>query len=356
MNTATGSRPGLEAQLARWTSAGLLSADQADRIREWESRRESAAESTADAVTRPPPAARRSLAVEGLAYVGGVIILAAVILVLAGSWHTLSTATRIALMASGTMALLLAGSLLSQRWGQFADRLRGVLWLLSTAGLTGLLILVVDGADLSGERSILMVSLGSVVYSAGLWLLHRSTAQHVAAFGAAEFLAVGIALQIPDQDGQAVGVAMVAIGVLWGVLARIRLLPGTSASRLPPGGTPAAGGPELWHQRLGLALAAVGSAIGAIILGIQPEQPWLGAVAIALVVAVAIALGDLAVLSVGSVGTLIVLPVLVGHYFASTIAVALVLLGAGALLVVLAVLVARRRHRKTGPAGDRPAV
>jgi uncharacterized membrane protein YgaE (UPF0421/DUF939 family) len=90
--------------------------------------------------------------------------------------------------------------------------------------------------------------------------------------------------------------------------------------------------------------------VGAVVLAGQQEQPWLGALVIALVLALAMTVGDLAVLSVGSVGTLIVLPLLVTHYFSSTIAVAAVLLGAGGLLVVLAVLVARRRHRKGRPA------
>lgn len=350
MDTAARLRTELELQLARWSSAGLLSTAQADRIRDWESERQAATAPAAESISPPAAPVRRPLVVEGLAYLGGVVILTALVLAVAGYWHALSATTRIGLAAGGTLALLLAGSLLPQRLGTFAPRLRGVLWLLSTAGLTGLLALVVDGADLAAQRSVLVVSAGTLIYAVTLWLVHGSTAQHLAAFVAAEFFAVGIAVQVSHQTGQVVGAAMAVAGALWAVLAQLRLLPGITPVRSDSAAASGPGDPDPWHRRLGRVQAAAGASVGAVVLAGQQEQPWLGALVIALVLALAMTVGDLAVLSVGSVGTLIVLPLLVTHYFSSTIAVAAVLLGAGGLLVVLAVLVARRRHRKGRPA------
>ncbi len=306
----------------------------------------------------PHPAAdppRRSVAVEGLAYLGGAIILAALILVLAGYWHLLAAAVRIALTAGGALILLIAGSLIPQRIGSLAVRLRGVLWLLSTAATMFLLIIVVDQLGGTGGTALLTVSVGTAAYAAVLWLLHRAPAQQVAAAVAIALVAVALGLQADQHQGVLVGVALAVVSAVWGVFAWRRLLPGTGGRLAPPGSARLHDGSHpgsAVQRRLGMVLGSLGASVAAIILASVPDLPWLAVVPVALLVVAAMLLGDLWVLGVGAVGTLIALPILVSHYFQSTIAIALVLLGAGAVLVGLAVLVARRRPRSTGRPGD----
>lgn len=371
MSADSGGQEELRADLDRWVDAGLLSAAQARQIARWElDHRLQELPEQVDPVAaplgvgrtvvpvRPHPAAdppRRSVAVEGLAYLGGAIILAALILVLAGYWHLLSPAVRIALTAVGALILLIAGSLIPQSIGPLAVRLRGVLWLLSTAATMFLLVIVVDQLNWTGGTSLLTVAFGTAAYAGVLWLLHRSPAQQVAAAVAIALVAVALGLQADQHQGVLVGVALAVVSAVWGVLAWRSLLPGTGGSFAPPGSAGLRDGSHTGsavQRRLGMVLGSLGASVAAIILASGPDLPWLAVVPVALLVVAAMLLGDLWVLGVGAGGTLIALPILVSHYFQSTIAIALVLLGAGAVLVGLAVLVARRRPRGAGRPGD----
>jgi hypothetical protein len=97
--------------------------------------------------------------------------------------------------------------------------------------------------------------------------------------------------------------------------------------------------------------AQVLSAVALIIGSVWVEGEWWGtAMALATVaglVTVAVLGRDLVLLSVASVGTLVVLPVIVLHYFPGVLSAALTLVIAGLALVGLAVLTARRRPAKT---------
>ena len=69
----------------------------------------------------------------------------------------------------------------------------------------------------------------------------------------------------------------------------------------------------------------------------------LALVTVSLLIGLALIMGDLFLLGVGSIGTLMVLPPILGRYFPASMASALVLLGLGVLLVVAAVVTTRRR-------------
>ena len=68
-------------------------------------------------------------------------------------------------------------------------------------------------------------------------------------------------------------------------------------------------------------------------------------VSVAGLVAYAVLVRDLVLLAVASLGTLVVLPELVVRYFPGVLSAALTLMVVGLLLVVTAVLTARRRPR-----------
>lgn len=332
----------LRARLAGWVEAGLISADQADEIAAWEGSRQPAPGSTP---APAPVAPRRTVVVEALAYLGGAVILTALLVVTLAYWYLFGRGVRIAIPAVSTAILLVAGALVPQHLGAAAARMRGVLWLLSSATFAAATIVVVDLPDLSAGTAILVVAGALLAQTVPLWLAHRGSTQQLAAFVALELLALGVVVHM-DGGGTAGGVALTAVALVWGLLAWRGLMPG--GGRWLP--SVAATGADPWsagaaQRRWGLVLAAAGSVIGAVVLAAQQDRSWLGLLGVILVVAAAIALSDLALLGVGAVGTLVVLPMVVDHYVSSPLVTALVLLIAGAAMIGLAVMVARRRPR-----------
>ena len=115
--------------LDRWAQQGLVTPVQVDQIM----RAEVSDAPATGAVDEGLPVRRgNSLVVEALAYLGGVLALAAALLLVQMWWHDLSTGFRLAVPLSAAVSLLLAGLLVP---GEAAERvrLRSALWLLGTA-------------------------------------------------------------------------------------------------------------------------------------------------------------------------------------------------------------------------------
>src|SRR5215470_15778461 len=117
----------LHEQLARWTAAGLIDSDQADRI-------EAAEREHAAAL----PRRRLPLVAEVLGYVGAVIAITAIVVSVHQIWKHVPAAVELATAGVITVGLLLAGAALRTDGDPAFARLRSVLWLLSTAGAAAL--------------------------------------------------------------------------------------------------------------------------------------------------------------------------------------------------------------------------
>jgi predicted small integral membrane protein len=165
----------LREQLARWTAAGLIDVDQADRIEAAERER---------AVTLP--GRRLPLLAEVLGYVGAVIAITAIVVTVHQLWKHVRTAVEMGTAGVIAVGLLLAGAALRTDTDPALARLRGVLWLLSTAGATAF-VAVLTGRylHLADADGALTTSAASLVYAVPLWWRTRSALQHLAAFGAA---------------------------------------------------------------------------------------------------------------------------------------------------------------------------
>lgn len=336
----------LGAKLAQWAEAGLLSADQAAEIARWERQTLRSTPQPALEASRSGSAHRRSIVVEALAYLGGAVILAALVVATAGYWPELARSARIAIPLSATVALLLAGVVVPDGLGALASRLRGVLWLLALATLGVVLAVVTDVPSITGSTALLVVTGALTVASLVLWLVHPAIPQQLATFIAVEMLAVAVATRAGEPGGSFEGVSLTIVALAWGVATWYGLFPGVG-HRSPGAGGVASGTRPLGYvaqRRVGFALAAAGTVVGGVVLAAQQQAPWLGVVPAVLVVAAAVALADLIVLSIGAVGTLVVLPMVVHSYVESVLSMALVLLVSGAVLVAVAVWVARRRH------------
>jgi uncharacterized membrane protein len=114
----------LAAQLDRWVRDQLLTDEQARRILALEQ-----APGTDDA---PSARAGGRLVVEALAYLGGVIALAAGLLLVQLVWPDLSVGVRLAVPLSAAAVLLLSGLLVPGDAPE-RKRMRGALWALAAA-------------------------------------------------------------------------------------------------------------------------------------------------------------------------------------------------------------------------------
>lgn len=312
------SRPDLTSLVDRWVTTGIITPEQAQRIR--------ADLATVGASTSRPV----SLVAEGLGYLGGVIVVVGLALVLGMSWDTLTPAGKVGVAGGVWLALAVAGALIpAKRLGGTGARLRAVLWTgAAVAAFAGLALTSDELLQLTDDDLALLISSGgAAAMSAGAWAFSRHVLQQ-----ASTVLWTAIAgwagVAMATDAGMWPSFTVWAIGVVWFLLAL----------------------PDILPQRSGGVLGAITATIGGLMM--FGEQEWGPVFALATVVALvatAVARRDLPVLGVGSVGTLIALPLTVEEYFPGMLPAALSLVVGGLALVVIAVLTARRR---TTPAAE----
>lgn len=169
----------LAARLERWVDRGLITPDQAERIRDDE---------------RANPAQRHgpSLVAEALGYVGGVLVLVAAATITGRFWSDLGTGGRLVVAFVAAAVLLAAGAAAPARLGRASGRLRSVTWLLSAAVLGGALALVGDDVlDAPGDLVVFGSAGLTAVYAGVLWYVHRWLLQQVALVAALAMAAGG---------------------------------------------------------------------------------------------------------------------------------------------------------------------
>lgn len=311
--------PGLEPALQRWVAAGLIEAAQADAIR--------AAEAA-----RPAPQ-RSSLLAEALGYVGGILVLVAVITLTGRFWDELGTGGRIAVAAGAALVLFGAGAAAPVPRTGPSGRLRAAVWLLSVAALGGAVGLVGDELlEIAEDEGVVLLAAGvAALYAALLWRRHAAVPQHVA-FVAAFVVAVGAAAALlPDDSAEAPWLAVWGAGLVWMLLGWGGIVAPRAAAYVC-GGVPVVVGALVVADPAWGALLAVASAALLVVAGVLER--------------------DLVLLGVGAVATFVAVPRVVADRFPDAVAVAFVLLVLGIALVGAGLFVARRR-REAGPARER---
>lgn len=311
-------------RLADWVSAGIITQEQADRI---------AAHELAQAARRPAPAGATSLLVEALGYVGGVVILVGAVLLATEFWEELGVAGRLAVVGGAAVVMVVAGFAVPQRAAEQGRRLRAVLWAAATAAFAGFMgLLASEVFELRGDEGGLLTSAATAAVAVALWWLRPTNLQHLAAAVAlAATVAWGLAT-ISDAD-YLPNTGIWAVGLVWFLLAL---------------------GGLLRPRRFALALGAAIAIVGALLLMLTSDDAGIALtlVSAVAVVALAVVMTDLVLLGVGAVGLLFGLPMAVSTWFGGTFAAPIALLGAGVVLVVAALWIARRRRQPGGVGGD----
>ncbi len=304
----------LTRRLDRWVAQGLITEEQARRIRE--------AESGAPAGAHPARAA--SLVTEGLGYIGGVLILVAAATITGRYWSDLGEGARLAVAFGAAAALLAAGAALPKRLGAVTRRLRAVSWVLCVALVAaGLGLLGEDVLRAPDESVVLLAAAGAALLGALLWAWNRTVLQQAALLAALAVLAGAAAAHLPHGDTEVAGLAVWGVGVVWLLLGWGAVVAARAAAYVLGGAT----------------------AVIATMLTVSTDWgSWLAIASAVALVAAGVVLRDLVLLGVGSVATLVTVPVVLSRWFPDTLTAPLALLAVGALLVVGALQTARRRR------------
>lgn len=301
----------LEPHLLEWVQAGLIEPAQADRIREAEIHRPAGSPALR-------ARSRESLAAEAIGYAGGALVVVAISVLAARRWDDAPWAVRAALLLAASVGLALIGALVAPSSPR-ASRLRAVLWVLSSGAFAGTLAVTgASGLDLSEETTAVVAFGGAAVHALVAWSRHRTILTQAAFFAALAATAAAATTEL-ESDGLP-GVAVWGVGVCWVLLAL--------------GGVVR---PVRIASILGAATAVFGAAA---------TEGWSAGIVFAVctalaVLMLAVATGDLALLAVGALGSVVVLPAMIHRWFTGTAAAGvLLLLGLG--LLGLATLVARQ--------------
>ncbi len=154
----------VEALLSRWSGAGLMTEEQAVKIRAFE-------RSLVPGSGSPHERTRVQAIAEALGYLGGLLGLTGAVVLTARFWDDFGDAVRLGIPAATTLAFVLAGFFAKQERGATWLRLRSFLWTLAVVavGLTAWVFVDVafDVDDL--RRHWMAVGLATGVLSGLLW-------------------------------------------------------------------------------------------------------------------------------------------------------------------------------------------
>ncbi|CAB4363913.1 MAG: DUF2157 domain-containing protein [Actinobacteria bacterium] len=256
----------LDAALADWCAAGLITDEQSERIRSYEYNAVELARAVNTSALEAAPAQRRvPFIAEALGYLGGVLGLAGIVLLMARYWPDMSTPGRLAITGGGTAALALAGALVHESETALT-RLRWFLWLLSStigavfAGVLGAKALGFHPAD---KVALVVATMVTVQNAAFWWWRDRPVQQTLTLVGAstlvgtfvAQFTGVGLT-----------GLTLVAFGVALAVTGWRSLTPAPELTALVGAATMVVGSAMLSSEWHGWGMALMLAVVGAILI------------------------------------------------------------------------------------------
>lgn len=303
-----------------WARSGLVTADQAEAMRR-------------DAIAAHQPGELRpraeifSLVVEGLGYLGSVIVVAALLVLGVTYWTDLSSAVRVGLAGLAAVGLSTAALVVGGRTPA-AIRMRSVSLASATVAFGGLVAIVArEYGGMHGLDDASLAAFAASAYALLVWWRYPGVLQQVTTLGALLLTAGCLTAELPGPDGLP-GLAVWAVGVVWALLAW---------------------GGLLRPRELAEALGAAAAVFGAMLTMPTDAGNVLGIGTAVLVVAGALVVRSLLLLAVGALGALQSTMVTVAEWFPGRVAAPVALLAVGGALVVAAVLLARRRaSRGTG--------
>jgi hypothetical protein len=302
--------------LRRAVAAGTLSADQAEAVLAAERSR---------AAQRVPGASARVLRlplIEALGYLGGLLAVSGAVTLAVQYWPQLSSTARLVLLAVVAVVTWLVGARISDAAAPALVRLRGALWLASSAAVAGFAGQFSADVFHAGDAAVLFWVGAAVAGHAGLlWRCHDRPLQHLACL-AGVIAAVGGAADLADGNAL-VGLAIAAAGAGWVLGGWYRLLPPPTLALLGGG-------------------AAVLTGAGTTAGDWPDAAPLIGLAAAAGLTAAGVGTNRTPLIVVGLTGGFIYLPWTVGHFFADSLGIPVAMVLCGVALLALTLVLLRR--------------
>jgi hypothetical protein len=315
---------GLEARVATWVEAGLITAEQARAILAAERSREVAPAG----VLEPEP----SRAATALGYLGASVALVGGIVAASQRWSEMGTGSRLALAGGATLLLLAAGWLARRRDHPALRSLDGFLWFLAAAGAAFTAGLASHELLELETRSIFLVAgLAMTAIGIPLWRIRPGPLQEIAVVAGLALSVEALLHHLPGPPDELHGLLLWGLGAVWAFLAW---------------------GGFLAERRTSFALAGILLLLGAQILsfGWRDAGLALGISTAVLLLAASVGLRSMLPLGFGAAGVLLFLPQIVFEYLGDSLGAPLALLISGVALLGAAFLATRLRGtmRRTG--------
>lgn len=326
-------RADLHEELARWMAEGLIDTVQGARIEAAEAGRPQPPPSPAPAdrprTARPVTASvprRTPLAVEALGYLGSGLAIVAGLRVLPVLWPRIPTGAELAIAAIAAIAFAAAGAVLRVGHDPSFTRLRSVLWLMSTVGLSAFMALLAAQIwDLDAVGASLVTASAATVYAAVLWWRARATLQHLALFAAmAAVTGTVITIVGPGLRAWGPGLGIWVLSALWGLAVhRGYLVP----------------------RAAGYSAAGIGMLTGAQMTMEIAAGPALALATVAGLLIAGAALNRTLLLGLGSAGVILIVPQSAIRYLPTSIGTPLAVFAVGLILIGVALWLARSRRQ-----------
>jgi len=202
-----------------WVTAGLLTPEQVSAISAYEHSQAMPEDQTGSAEGDTASRSRHfSTAVpEAVGYLGGLLALIGLVALLARVWDGVALGARLGITAGAAVLLGLAGGFLVVERGAALNRLRAVLWTLSTAA-TGIAvgIGVGEGFPNSAARTVVVTTgLAVLIQSGALWAGRDRPLQLVTNLTAWPVVTAAAVSHFVSGFGQGIAVWVTGVVVLW---------------------------------------------------------------------------------------------------------------------------------------------
>jgi len=312
----------LNRHLERWLHEGIVSAEQAELMRQ------SLVADSAEPDGRHEPERRIPLVTEILGYVGAALAVWAVMFMAMEFWEKLNDWTQASLFAGLSLVLFVAGAALLDALEPAIKRLSAVLWSASVVSLGGMVFIISD-AVAGYDEPLTWSLIGSIAALAAGFMLWRqeSTTQHVTLF-AATIIAIASLLALgPNPDFFFYGLVVWVFGLVWAAASRFGLL-----RPRDPG------------MVLGSLSMLVGAQMAVDDSGLSTAGVLLGLATAGLLAGAGIVLREKLTITLGGIGIFWFIPQAMFHFFGEAMGAMFGLLISGVLLIGLATWFARHKE------------
>ncbi len=294
---------------------------------------------TDQAVEGEQGARRISLLTEAVAYIGAILLLAGGAAAIGQRWNGITDWGRVGVFTAAAVFFLLVGIIVRQVREPAIQRLVGVVWFLSVAGVAGAVGFATHEVYRhTGAVTVLAVGVAVALCSAALWLVRPRALQNVALFVGLVVTICGTIVTVAGGGGSAPSLAFALalwiFGLAWAGLGWQRYVE------------------PLWVSiPSGVVLALIAPSLTA------GEHGWAYAIGIAtatVAMAASVPLRNTPLLALGTLAMFSYVTSVVVRYFHESLGVPAALAITGVLIIGLAVISARLMRATHPPKPNKP--